>query len=198
MIRAVFFDFYSVWTPDKLSYYLATAQQSSPEVYKQASDIVEEYYHGKIDINYLADSFRIKLGHPDISVDQFKLSEASVSQDIVNFMRGLHGHFLKVGILANLGNQEAQYLNHFNEQNQAFEVIASPLTFQSDKPLLSKEVFAQALQTIGEPPDSCLWVSGNLAYLQFASNLGIGVVQYEGFPQLKVYLDKIIASDLPQ
>jgi FMN phosphatase YigB (HAD superfamily) len=198
MIRAVFFDFYSVWTPDKLSYYLAVAEQNGPEVHKQLTDVVENYYHGKLSIENVADTFRVKLGHPDLSVKQFKLQESDVSPEIIDFMRNLHGHFLKIGILANLGLQEYGLLNNFNSHNQLFEVIASPLTFKTDAPLLSQEVFSQALQSIGEPLHSCLFVSGNLTYLEFATSLGIGVVQFEGFTQLKKYLDQLLASEQPQ
>lgn len=198
MIRAVFFDFFSVWTPDKLSYYLASAQQNGPEVYKELSDLVEGYYHGQVELTYLADVFRVKLGHQDISINQFKLVEADISPDIINFMRELHGHFLKLGILANLGRQEYELLKSFNDHNQVLEVIASPLTFQSAKPLLSQEVFAQALQSVGEPIANCLLVSGNLAFLEFAESLGMKVIQFEGFGKLKQSIDQLVASDLPK
>ena len=198
MIRAIFFDFYSVWTPDKFSYYLAVAQQNGPEVYKEMSDLVESYYHGQVDINIVADTFRVKLGHPDISVNQFRLQETDISPDIINFMRNLHAHFLKIGILANLGSQEYQLLNTFNEHNQIFEVIASPFSLQSPAPLLSKDVFAMALQNIGEPLDSCLLVSGNPSFLEFATSLGVAVHQFEGLAKLQKTLDQLLASDLPQ
>lgn len=198
MIRAVFFDFYSVWTPDKFSLYLAMAEQNGPEVYKELSDIVEDYYHGKIDITYLTDSFSMKLGHADINVNQFKLQESDISPDIVDFMRNLHGHFLKLGVLANLGVQEFQLLNNYNEHNQVFEVIASPLSFQLPNPLLSKEVFAQALQAIGEPLGNCLLVSGNLAYLEFAASLGMSVIQFESFPKLKQSIEELVDRELPK
>ncbi len=198
MIRAVFFDFYSVWTPDKFSYYLAAAQQNGPKIYKEMSDIVEGYYHGTVDINTVADNFRAKLGHPDISAALFKMQASDVSSEIVNFMRELHGHFLKLGILANLGQQELALLTEFNEHNQVLEVIASPLSLQLPQPLMSKEVFSAALQAIGEPLASCLLVSGKLEYLQFAASLGMQTVQFEGFSDLRQAINKIVDSDLPQ
>ena len=197
MIRAVLFDFYSVWTPDKFSLYLAMAQQNGPEVYKELSGVAEDYYHGKVDITYLTDYFSLKLGHPDINIIQFRMQESDISPEILDFMRNLHGHFLKLGMLANLGTQEYELLNSFNEHNQVFEVIASPLTFKIEQPFLSKEVFSQALQAIGEPLGNCMFVSGNLDYLEFASSLGMGVIQFEGFPKLKEYLDKLVTSELP-
>jgi FMN phosphatase YigB (HAD superfamily) len=196
MIRAVFFDFYSVWTPDKISYYLAIGQQNGPETYKQLCDVVEAYYHGKIDINFLADSFRVKLGHEDISSKIFLLQEKDISPQVINFMRGLHGHFLKLGILANLGIQEYKLLSDFNEHNQIFETIASPLSLQLNLPLMSREVFGKSLQAIGEPLDNSVLVSGNLALLEFASNLGMGVIQFEGFDKLQKTIDQLVNQDL--
>lgn len=192
MIRAVFFDFYSVWTPDKIAYYLATAQLMGPEVYKALTDVVEQYYHGQIDITKLADTFRVRLGHSDITENQFLLSEASISPTIINFMRGLHSHFLKVGILANLGTQEYRLLQRFNETNQLFETIASPLSLQTAAPLLSTEVFAAALSNIGEPPDSTLLVSGSLPYLLFGANAGIHTLQFEGFANLEQSIQQLL------
>src|SRR5579884_2643077 len=118
MIRAIFFDFYTVWTPDKLSYYLAAAQLSGPQVYKEVSDIIESYYLGKVNIEQLADTLRVRLGHQDIPDKVFRLSEQDIAPQIIDFMRELHAHFLKLGVLANLGNQELQILNDFNKHNE--------------------------------------------------------------------------------
>jgi FMN phosphatase YigB (HAD superfamily) len=197
MVRAIFFDFYSVWTPDKFSYYLANAQLSGPEVSKELYDTIEQYYHGQIDVDYLAGAIRYKLGHPDVTAEALYLSEANVSPDIANLIRALHGHFIKIGILANLGAQEAKLLNDFNQRNQLFEVIASPLSFGTNLPLLSQPVFAQALQAIGEPPASCLFISGNPYFLAFAANLGISTLQFEGLSRLQESLNQILASEMP-
>lgn len=194
MIRAIFFDFYSVWTPDKISYYLATAEQIGPSVHKDLTDLVEQYYHGKVDITVVADSFKTRLGHDDISMSQFRLEEQDISPQIVKFMQNLHGHFFKIGILANLGKQEIDLLNNFNEHNQVFEVIASPMSFQVDQPLLSQEVFIKSLQAIGEPVTSTLYVSGNLYNIEFAASQGINVLQFEGLSKLQQYIDNLIAN----
>ncbi len=197
MIRAIFFDFYSVWTPDKFSFYLAAAEQNGPEVYKELYDLVEQYYHGEVAIDYVTESFRVKLGHPDIGINQFKLQESDISPQIIDFMRNLHGHFVKLGVLANMGLQEYELLSNFNVHNQVFEVITGPLPLKLKAPLLSKEVFAQALQAIGEPPKSCLIISGNVPYLEFATSLGIGVLQFGGLPALQQTLDQMLAKDIP-
>jgi FMN phosphatase YigB (HAD superfamily) len=197
MIRAIFFDFYSVWTPDKFGFYLANAQLNGPEAYKKLYDDMERYYHGEVDIEYLAEAFRYNLGHPDITSTLFKLNEADISGEIVNFIRSLHGHFIKIGILANLGPQENKLLSDFNEHNQLFELIASPLSLGIKTQLLNQEVFAKALQSIGEPPTSCLLVSGNPYYLAFASLFGLRTLQFEGLPQLEQSVGTMLASETP-
>lgn len=194
MVRAVFFDFYSVWAPDKLSYYLAQAELAGPEIAKELSDIVEGYYHGKFDIDYVASSFKVKLSDAAIAINEFKLQESDISSAITDFIRQLHEHFVKVGILANLGAQEYELLKNFDQHNQVFEVIASPLSLQLEAPLFSQQVFAQALQVIGEPPQSCLLVSGNRSYLDFAANLGMQVLQYEGLPSLQNSLAQLVTN----
>src|ERR1700689_5262046 len=110
MIRAIFFDFYGVWTPDVFSQYLAEAQQQGPKVAGELEYIANQYFHGQVDVNYVADAFRFKLSRPDIDSSQFTLNETAIFPTIVDFMRNLHGHFLKIGILANLGTQEYELL----------------------------------------------------------------------------------------
>lgn len=196
MIRAVLFDFYGVWRPDIFDIYLQQAPQYGADVAEELQEAVKRYFRGEIDVEEIAGKFRFKMGRADIDASQFTLDENSVSPMIIEFMRELHGHFLKLGVLANLGNQEYKILSDFNTHNQVFEVIASPLSFQSSAPLLSNEIFAQALQAIGEPPRSCLVVSGNKAYQDFASSLGMAVVPFESAQKLRQDLEKMLASEL--
>lgn len=194
MIRAIFFDFYGVWTPDVFAEHLAEAQQFGPAVVNELTGVVERYFLGQATPEQVADAFRFKLSRPDIDTAQFTLRETDIYPAIVDFMRGLHGHFVKLGILAELGPQEFRLLNDFNQQNQVFEAIASPLSLQLPMPLLSNEVFDAALRTIGEPTRSCMVVTANPAYLQFAQNLGIGSLVYQGFPKLQQDLQQILSD----
>ncbi len=195
MIRAIFFDFYGVWTPDLFSEYLAEAERHGPEAVTELRAVVEQYFRGQAGPQEVAQAFRYRLGRPDIDSRQFTLREQDIYPAIVEFMRGLHGHFLKVGVLANLGPQEYKMLSSFNQHDQVFEAIAGPLPFKLDAPLLSQDVFAQALQAIGEPPPSCLVVSGSNEYLSFAQGLGMTTLAYEGFPKLQQYLNDLLASE---
>ena len=194
MVRAVFFDFYSVWAPDRFAEYLALAREKDPQAAQELADVVQNYFFGSVDVEYVADSFRFKLGRSDIDASLFTLGEEDISPKVVEFMQSLHGHFLKVGILASLGRQEYEILNNFNTRHQLFETIAGPLPFGLPLPLLSQEVFAKALQAIGEPPRSCLVVSGHDDYRQFAEKLGIASLPFEGFPKLRQQLDQIVSS----
>lgn len=192
MIRAVLFDFYGVWAPDILSDYLVEAKVRGWDAEEELRKQVQQYFQGKTGPNEIAEAFRYNLRRPDIANDQFTLHEEAVYPAIVTLMRGLHSHFLKVGILANLGVQEYKLLSDFNAHNQVFEVIGGPLAFQMDKPLLSQEIFARALQTIGEPPQSTLVVSSNQEYLDFARNLGIVTLPYQGYDKLLPALEEAL------
>lgn len=196
MIRAVLFDFYGVWLPDVFFNYLSEAEQHGQQAVAELESIVNQYFHGQLNVSDVAGHFRYKLSRMDIESSQFILDEHSISPAIVDFMRELHGHFVKLGVLANLGTQELKLLQDFNTRNQVFEVIGAPLAFSSDKPLLSKEIFAQALQIIGEPPTSCLVVSGNSAYQEFAGSLGMTVLPFQGFPALRQELNRILSSEV--
>jgi FMN phosphatase YigB (HAD superfamily) len=197
MIRAIFFDFYSVWMPDIFSDYLAQAQQHGPVVTGELQAVVNKYFQGEVTPEFVADSFRFKLSRPDIDVNQFTLKETDISPAVTSFMRNLHGHFVKLGVLAYLGPQEYAILTNFNNHNQLFEVITGPLPLHLNAPLLSNEVFAAALQAIGEPPGSCMVVSGNPNYLTFAQSVGMGTLQFSGLPNVQQTLEQILTSELP-
>lgn len=194
MIRAIFFDFYGVWVPNRFSEYLAQAEQHGPEVVNELATVVSRYFQGEATPAEVADSFRFKLSRPDIDTEQFTLQESDISPVVTDFMRDLHGHFVKLGILANLGVQEYDLLTSFNKHNQLFEVITGPFPLGLKVPLLSQEVFVQALQAIGEPPRSCLIVTGNEAYQQFAEQLGIATLMFEGLPKLRQTLEQLVAD----
>ncbi|HEX4774954.1 MAG TPA: hypothetical protein VH234_05555 [Candidatus Saccharimonadales bacterium] len=194
MIRAILFDFYSVWLPDKLGSYLETSRQNI-ELYNLLAPIIERYYRGDVDIVYVTDVLRLRLNDPTINLEQFRLSEADIPPNIINFMRNLHSHFIKLGILGNLGRMELEFLNAVNQHNQLFELIASPLSLQLAMPLLSPDVFVAALNTIGEPPENCLIVTGNDDYIAFAGSLGIMTIKFEGLPKLTQQVNDLFAQN---
>jgi FMN phosphatase YigB (HAD superfamily) len=195
MIRAIFFDFYSVWTPDKLSYYLYYSQLMSPTIHKEIHDAIANYYQGNLSLDDMTGTIRYKLGANDISADSFKLSANSISPEIAKFMQGLHGHFIKVGVLANLGPQEYEVLKQFNDTNLIIEAIISPYSLNLKKPLLDQEVFTKAFEAVGETADSCLIISGNPYYLAYAELIGAQTLFFEGLEQLESSLDQLLAKD---
>lgn len=196
MIRAVLFDFYSVWLPDIFKIYLDQAKPRGTIVVGELETVINQYFHGQVGIEEVAGNFRYKLSRPDIDTSEFFVDERSISPGVADFMRELHGHFLKLGVLANLGQQEYKVLSDFNARNQLFEVIGSPLSFQLAAPLLSQDVFARTLQILGEPPQNCLVVSGDPAYQNFAAGLGMPVIAFAGFPALRQELNQRISTDL--
>ena len=161
----------------------------------ELQEVVQNYYFGSVDVEYVADSFRFKLGRGDIDASNFILREEDISPKVVEFMQGLHAHFVKLGVLANLGKQEYEILSNFNARHQLFEAICGPLPLSLPLPLLSQEVFAKALQAIGEPPRSCLVVSGDDSYRRFAENIGIKALPFEGFPKLRQTLDQLLTTE---
>ena len=112
-------------------------------------------------------------------------------------MRFLHGHFVKLGVLGNLGVMELELLHKFNATQQLFEIIVCPISLGVSSPLVSKEVFNKALHLIGESPSSCIVASGHDDYLKFATSLGMIPVKYEGMDSLSRTLDQLIAKDTP-
>jgi FMN phosphatase YigB (HAD superfamily) len=197
MIRVIFFDFYSVWTPDRFQEYVNSAQPLGAQEYAELADMVGKYYLGEVSLDNLTDVFRYKLGRMDIDEASLTLRESSISPNVVSLMRSLHGHFLKLGVLANLGTMELGLLTGFNASQSLFEAILSPLSLGLKTPLLSQEVFTKALQAISEPPSSCLVVSGHDDYLAYAANYGMQAIKFVGLDPLIQSLEALLAKDMP-
>ncbi len=192
MIRAILFDFYGVWTPDVFNDYIAKADQQDPDLAVQLREVVNRYYVGFVDIEHVADRFKFLLEQPDLPLAIFKINQADISPNVIDFMRYLHGHFLKIGILANVGKQEQNLLSSFNEMHQLFESVTTSLDIGGS--VLSQEGFVQALQAIGEPPASCLVVTRNIEYQKFAEGYGISVLHFQDFPLLRKSLENLIEN----
>lgn len=197
MVRGIFFDFYSVWTPDTIQDLLKQASARVPKDAVILAEIVEQYYHGLIDISRLANAFSTELGRPDVTAESLTLHDSDISPAVADLMRGLHSHFLKLGVLGNLGRMELDLLNRFNTSQALFEVIMSPLAIGSNAPLLSEEVFGEALRAIGEPPESCLVISGHDDYLDCAASLEMQTVKFAGQANLRKALTEILSQEIP-
>jgi FMN phosphatase YigB (HAD superfamily) len=197
MVRGIFFDFYSVWTPDKIQDLLNQAEQQVPQDSETLAGYVERYYHGQIDRSQLANAFSSELRRSDITAGYLTLNDSDIAPAVSNLMRGLHGHFVKLGVLGNLGTMELDLLNKFNAKESLFEVVMSPLSIGSQSPLFSEEIFVKALQAIGEPPASCLLISGHEDYLDFADSFGMQTLKFAGLTNLRTSLADLLAKDIP-
>jgi hypothetical protein len=197
MVRGIFFDFYSVWTPDIIQELLNETSVLGPQESAVLAAMVDKYYHGEINLVNLTDTFRFKLRRPDIDEASMTLRESDISSVVSALMRGLHSHFIKLGVLGNLGRMELGMLELFNTKQPLFEVIMSPLSLGLKQPLLSQEVFIKALQAIGEPPESCLVISGHEDYLAYASSFGMQSLRFAGIAQLEKSLGEVLVKDIP-
>lgn len=172
--------------------YIVVAEQHDPGGAQALRQTVQQYFLGIVDIQYVIDTFKFKFHDTVLPPDLFILKPADISPVLIDFMRNLHGHFLKLGVMANIGKQEYEILTGLNAQFQLFEVIVGSLNVGSL--IYTQDVFVKALQDIGEPPSSCLVVTGNEEYQRVAENCGIQVLRFQGFPDLVQSLDRIIET----
>lgn len=198
MVRVILFDFYSVWTPDRYQEYLNYAQaNNAAQSYAELTTVLAEYYTGEVNLEYLADVLRLTFGHPEIDKDSLTLHASNIPPDMINLLRDLHGHFLKLGVFGNLGMMELGLLMGLNTDQPLLEFILSPLTLGIKMPLLSQPVFAKALQDIGEQPADCVVVSGHEDYLAFAAWYGMQTIRFTNFSEVRQILGTLIANDTP-
>lgn len=195
MIRAIYFDFYSVWAPEKFPKYLAMAEQKEPDIAHDIEEAIKKYNFGMADPEFMANTFKFKLDLSNVEPSEFEIREADISQALIDFIRGLHAHFLKIGVFANLGKQEYSLLQTLNLKYQLFEVITGPIKLGA--PLLTQEAFAGALQAIGEPPETCLLITGNEQFGGIAAGFGMQTLRFEGFSNMQQALGHLLASNTP-
>ena len=176
MIRAIFFDFYGVWLPDKFLPLLQRLQQENPELVPEVGKKLDQYYVGRVYMEGLIFSLNFNLGMGNLRTEDFIFQPQAISPAVIDLMHGLHGHFVKIGVLANLGKAEFEALAAINQQFQLFEVITGPIATGAS--LLSETTFVSAYQAIGEPPETCLMVSSNALYLDFAKQCGSQTLPY--------------------
>ena len=184
MYRAILFDFYGVWGPDNFAAYLSQAEKLDPELAKEIDDIYRQYFSRLINIEEVIRgiNYKFRLYGVVVNPTELVLNEQAFPEDIIHFIQYLHGHFMKVGVLANLGRQEYHLLEDLQAKYDLFDTVTGP--DKTGKPLLSRETFAVALQDLGEPPEDCLVISGSKQYISFAKSLGMQTHKFEGFPKL--------------
>ncbi len=192
MIRAVIFDFYSVVIPDVFENFekelLSKDEQSASKIQKQLDD----YFMGLSTFEYLTGALEYISGNEKSLTENFKLFESDIPEIFIKLVEALHMHFLKVSIIANIGEQEISLLSNFNEQLKEFDLIAGPSTYGD--PLLSESFFKAALKDLGEPPQNCLLISGHQDYLNFAKQISMNVYRFIDFNDVSRYLKLIVNS----
>jgi FMN phosphatase YigB (HAD superfamily) len=193
MIRAILFDFYSVWTPDVFHQLMYRETQQDPAAVPELEEIVKKYYLGLASIDATENAFRRVSGQFAPSIEVFDLQTENISTQLVDITRYLHSHFLKVGMLANIGWRDYELLRELNAKHQLFESITASL--DEGELVLSKEAFIKALQGMGEPPDSCLIVTGNDPYRQFAESYGLKVMFFQDMLTFKQRLAQMIENN---
>ena len=182
MIRAVVFDYYSVFRPDSYETFIEKAKELSAQERQLIQDEINNYYLGVSDIFKLIDAIQIIFKTRSIPVTQLMIDHLSIPESFVKLTKELHEHFYKVSIAGNIGSQEVEYLNRFNNQTKQFDIIAGPLNY--GQPLLTEGFFESFLNELGEPPQNCLVISGHENYIDFCNKIGIRTYSYKNFDQL--------------
>jgi FMN phosphatase YigB (HAD superfamily) len=197
MVKAILFDFYGVWARDKIQAVLDESEAlGAPETATMA-ELVKRYYHGELNFAELIYFLSIELRITNLDEATLSVSESDIPPALISLARNLHSHFVKIGILANLGLTELTLLERFNSRQSLFEAVLSPLSLSVKHPLLSNEVFTKAVRSIDEVPGSCLVVSGHDDYLSFASNFGMHAIRFTGIAQLAETLEDLLLQDVP-
>ncbi len=190
MIRAVIFDFYGVVVPDIFSDFIRKVSENSDVDDNKLKEQVNKYYLGLENFDYITNALEYISATQDFPKDYFRLLPEDISPNFIKLVKKLHLHFLKVAIVGNMGSQAYEMLTNFDKDAHEFDLIASPSLYGED--LLSEQFFISALNELGAPLDSCLLISNNQAYLNFATKIKMQTRELLDFDSLNDYVEKLV------
>lgn len=192
MIRAVIFDFYSVIVPDVFEAFEKKVLEEDEDASSKIKKQVDNYYMGLSTFEYLIGALEYISGNEEELTKYFRLTDSDIPPIFIEIVKALHLHFMKVGILGNMGEQEIDLLTKFNEQYQEFDLISGPATY--GEPLLSEAFFKAALRDLGEPPQTCLLISGHQEYLNFAKQINMQTYGFVSFDDISRHLKEVVKT----
>ena len=179
MLRAVIFDFFSVFREDIYQEFLDSAAGISDDVKSQVETALNNYYQGITSMKSLRSDLEIIYRTHDIPTEELLIEKLNIPDEFVNITKKLHMHFLKVILAGNFGEQEKKLLETFNNETKQFDSIITPANY--GELLTSNKFFEGMLNEIGEPPQNCILISGHEDYINFASSIGMVTYLYTDY-----------------
>jgi len=190
MIEALIFDCFGVlatdgWLPFRKKYFGDNA-----ELRQQVTDMQRQVDAGLADYHDFVQTLAVLSG---VSVDEVwnAIRDNQPNEPLFELIRELKPHY-KIGFLSNAG---ADWLHDIftDEQVALFDAVA--LSYETGFVKPDPKAYQIIADRLGVPPENCLLIDDQARYAEGADEVGMAMIVYQDFEQLKTELKQRLAAD---
>lgn len=186
MTKAIFFDCFGVLTTDYWKEFVATLpdDQVGP-----ARALMYEHDAGRINKSELVKQVKNLTGQPLRRVEGLFEQVESKNTELLAYIEKLK-HSYKIGLISNIGSNWVRESLLDDDEQYLFDEMIFSFETRLSKP--DPEIFKLAADRIGEKLTDCVLIDDSESYCAAATGLGMQVVVYENFEQMKRVLSALL------
>lgn len=192
MIKAIIFDCFGVIITDALSELLAELETTDPEKAERVIGLLNSASKGAMDLRASRIAVAAELGLTlDVYVEALRDGEVR-NEPLLKYVKELRADY-KTGLLSNVisGGLEARFPN--DELSEYFDAVVASgdVGFIKPEPQ-AYEIIADRLKV---RLDECIMIDDREDYCLGAKGVGMQVIQYKSFEQMKRELAELTKLD---
>ncbi len=182
MIKAVIFDFYGVFVVDGSRILIERARKINESIAKELENVMKQHSYGLVDIDYVKDSFKIKLGLPDEEISDYFSSSKKLDERVIQFVGSLRAKSLKTGLLSNTGGDVITRYMVQGHVSSLFDALVLSYEVGLIKP--NPEIYLMMAKRLGLQPADCLMIDDNQDNVDGALAAGMKAIKYTDFESM--------------
>jgi len=190
MIRAVIFDCFGVLAGGDWKDFWTTLP--NPELRSGARELRKAYDIGKLS----QAEFNQKLSElTDIPFQEirsiFNSDKLAKNKQLIDYIRTLKSNY-KIGLLSNVGSSWIEDKLLSSEEQSLFDTMVFSYRVSMAKP--NPQIYLLVASNLNVEPSECVFIDDIESYCDVAEKLGMKVIVYDSFTNLKDKLSKILAT----
>lgn len=190
MIKAVIFDFYSVLAIRDTGPFREAYFPNDPDKIAQSKKLRDRLGKGLIGYDDFISGLAKIAGVDEETVLKYT-EEYEPNSELLKYIKTSLKPKYKLGIISNAGDDRiTQILGQPN--SQLFDDIVLSYKVGIIKP--EAQIYEMSAKNLGVKAEECVFVDDILSYCQGAENTGMNTIWYQDFKQMKVELQKILAT----
>jgi HAD superfamily hydrolase (TIGR01509 family) len=190
MIQAIVFDCFGVlatdgWLPFRQKYF-----GDNPELLQQATDLNKQVDAGMADYEDFIQTLS-QLANVPVAEARSAIEDNQPNEPLFAFIKELKPKY-KIGLLSNAG---ANWLNDIFTPEQVALFDAISLSFETGFVKPDPRAYQSIADRLGVPPEDCILIDDQERYAAGANEVGMQMIVYKDFEQVKADLKARLAAD---